>query len=528
MKRTTLRTSAIALGVAAALPATAQEWNLAWGGFMNQHVVFGSTETKTTVSVDDLSYNVTGDRRSDTSRSDTSSGTPQPYSTTIKIVSKLPPGANDAHQLANTTALANTAGVTDKDDFDAALITAINAVDPTGAGTIGSATNIAVPDVLYLVVGPTSIGDDGMADNTDFVTSDATALQTGYTDLHKRISAVNKSIDLSGSGQRRNTEVHFKPSVTLENGITFAARIEFEGDSAAGVDRSYMDISSDSLGMIRIGSHPSMGYGMMVTAPGVGLPINSGAHPNFIPVSADGAAYSSTNEVGNNWEAMRVSYMTPSLGGLTVGVSYAADGRGSGNSANHTGYLTKDKEKGNLSDILDLGLKFSQSLGEANVTLAARYGTGKQTLTGKADKKPREAAVGAQVGFGAFTLGAAYADSQRYDKEGNNQSSSGWSLGASFKPNEAWTFGIETYQGEYDDGDDHSVSKIAASRNLGPGVNWDIYAITAESTTTQGSLTVGARDPKPGDKGAAGITLHSTGTTEGSGTIFGTAIKLSF
>ena len=44
MKKQILRTSAIALGVAAALPATAQEWNLAWGGFMNQHVVFGSTE----------------------------------------------------------------------------------------------------------------------------------------------------------------------------------------------------------------------------------------------------------------------------------------------------------------------------------------------------------------------------------------------------------------------------------------------------------------------------------------------------
>ena len=56
MKRTALRTSAIALGVAAALPATAQEWNLAWGGFMNQHVVFGSTETKTTVNFNDLSH----------------------------------------------------------------------------------------------------------------------------------------------------------------------------------------------------------------------------------------------------------------------------------------------------------------------------------------------------------------------------------------------------------------------------------------------------------------------------------------
>ena len=258
---------------------------------------------------------------------------------------------------------------------------------------------------LYVNIGNTDLDSDG--DQQNGVGED----DEGFNALHKRVAAVNSSIDMSGSGQRRNTEVHFKPSITLENGVTFAARIEFEGDSAAGVDRSYMDISSDSLGMIRIGSHPSMGYGMIVAAPGVGLGINSGAHPNFIPVgSQSGAAYSSNNEVGGNWEAMRVSYMTPSLAGLTIGVSYAADGRGGGNSANHTGFLTKAEEKDDLSDIMDIGAKFTQSLGEMNVTLSARYGTAQ--LEGY-DKKPRETAVGAQIGFGAFTVGGAYADSQR-------------------------------------------------------------------------------------------------------------------
>ena len=40
MKKQLLCTSAIALGIAAA-PAAAQEWNLDWGGYMNQHVAFG-------------------------------------------------------------------------------------------------------------------------------------------------------------------------------------------------------------------------------------------------------------------------------------------------------------------------------------------------------------------------------------------------------------------------------------------------------------------------------------------------------
>ena len=503
MKRTTLRTSAIAIGVAAALPATAQEWNLKWGGFMNQHVVFGSTDTKTTVSLNDLSIKVTGDSTSGEEGGD--------YTATVKFVESLTGvPANSDSVLRITDPDANSFAGTLADGVYPDFLTG----DPDGLAALVEARVQADSD---------GSSDDELdiyiqIENTDPVDGKYSG---NFAALRQKVADTNKAVDMSGSGQRRNTEVHFKPSITLENGITFAAQIEFEGDSAAGVDRSYMDISSDSLGMIRIGSHPSMGYGMIVAAPGVGLGINSGAHPNFIPVgSQTGAAYSSNNEVGGNWEAMRVSYMTPSLGGLTIGVSYAADGRGGGNSANHTGFLTAAETKGDLSDIMDIGAKFTQSLGEMNVTLAARYGTAQ--LEGY-DKKPRETAVGAQLGFGAFTVGGAYADSQRPA----GKDSEGWSLGASYAM-DAWTFGIETYQGEYDNGDDHSVSKIAASRTLGPGVAWDIYAITAESTTTQGSLTVGARDPKPGDEGAAGIKLDSTGKTEGSGTIFGTAIKLSF
>ena len=62
MKRTTLRTSAIALGIAAALPATAQEWNLGWGGFIHQHVAFGNNEVKVKpVEVKNLHYKISGD-----------------------------------------------------------------------------------------------------------------------------------------------------------------------------------------------------------------------------------------------------------------------------------------------------------------------------------------------------------------------------------------------------------------------------------------------------------------------------------
>ena len=562
MKRTTLRTSAIALGVAAALPATAQEWNLQWGGFMNQHFVFGSTEQKHTSG--DVSYEIGGDRN------DRAEG--QDFKMQVKFIAADHEDVEDATfrsggSTSGQSVVADDEGNVFINPTDAAL-GFLNDSDAIIENTIYHALSTAVeednPQIKKVYIKSQSVAGNAISsvtlneiadvvdalESTEFNTAynsvsaddrqdldgieiyivDSPALTPGQlvadpstdpTNAYDQVNAAlkNATIDLSGSGQRRNTEVHFKPSVTLENGITFAAAIELEGD-AGQVDRSNMMISSDSLGKITLGAHSSMGYGMMVAAPSVGLGINDGAHHNFIPVSKGGAAGGTFLEVGGNWEPMRVSYQSPSLAGLTLGLSYAADGKGNGNSANHSGYLKTAETMGDLSDIFDVAAQFKQSLGETSFTLAARYGTAEQE--GYSDK-PRVVAVGGQVSFGGFTIGAGYADEEAPAGVDND----GWSLGASFKPTEAWTIGIETYQGEYDNGDDHSVSKIAARRNLGPGVNWDLYAITAESTSTS-TVSNTVTQSRGANLVPTVHTFDSVNKTEASGTIFGTSINLSF
>ena len=523
MKRTTLRTSAIALGVAAALPATAQEWNLGWGGYMNQHIVFGSNEKKTTVNPNDLSFTVTGNTVDGAEPSDRTSSEFRDfqagkYTANIRIVeshSATVPNPNNRVPTA-ITALENVIDAGDTSALDG-IITGLRAGN-------ADATEF---DLVLAVGDPTNI-----------------VAGTRFAELHKRIDAVNGAIKSSGTSQWPDAEIHFKPSITLENGLTFGAHVEFEAlhhdRGGATRDESYVTISSDSLGMFIIGSENSAGYRMMVAAPSVGLGINSGSHPDFLPgygYEWRSASGSSNTEVGGNNDAMRVSYHTPNLGGLTLGISYAPDNgvrkndegkyvSFSNNSGKHQ--LQMDDDNIPLKDIIDLGVKFEQSLGDANVTLAARYGTGKRP---GAAKNLRETGFGAQVGFGAFTVGGAYADSERGSAD---KSSSGWSLGMAYDMDGPWKFGIETYQGKYDDGDKQGVSKIAASRTLGPGVVWDLYALTASSTQTQGKLNVGGvaqKLVKPGDSGEAGeagIDLHSSGKIDVDGTLFGTSIKLTF
>ena len=368
---------------------------------------------------------------------------------------------------------------------------------------------------------------------------------TAESDIQDGVEEVNGAIKSSGTGQWPDAEIHFKPSITLESGLTFGAHVEFEAlhhdRGGATRDESYLTISSDSLGMFIIGSENSAGYRMMVAAPSVGFSINSGSHPDFLPgygYNWREAAGSSYTEVDDNNDAMRISYHTPSLGGLTFGVSYAPDNGVAKNDEgkyvsfqNNSGthQLTKDDDNIPLKDIIDLGVKFEQSLGEANVTLAARYGTGKNN--DPKVKNPRETGFGAQVGFGAFTVGGAYSDSERGRAD---KSSSGWSLGMAYDMDGPWEFGIETYQGKFDDGDKQGISKIAASRTLGPGVVWDLYALTASSTQTQGTLNVGyeaAVALAPGveaEGGSPGRNLHSSGKIDVDGTLFGTSIKLKF
>ncbi|MCY4315306.1 MAG: porin [Roseovarius sp.] len=505
MKRTTLRTSAIALGVAAALPATAQEWNLQWGGIIHQHVAFGSTDKKTTVNVDDVSIKVEGLRTYGNANSR--------YTATVKFVESATAATgqtNSASVFSTGAATANTFAGENGADYTKGDATSLATFVQTAVQAARNGIATAKEITVYVPI-----------ENSDPNTQGT--YSGNFADLRQAVADTNTAVDLSGNGQHSNTEVHFMPSITLDSGLTFGATIEFEGDKH-GVDQSFISISSESLGTLKLGKHGKTGLG--VHAPSVGLGINSGDHVNFIAVDSGSGAMSGTNSsiIGT---ADRISYTTPKngLGGFSFGISFASGGDNenedpSGN-GRRSGFLTKEKEAEDMSDNIDFAMKFEQPFGDANFAVGMRYGTAKEE---GAKKKPRNFGVGASVGFGGFTFGGSYADVER---ETLARSSSGWNLGASYNM-DAWTFGIETYQGEADNGDDHSVSKIAASRTLGPGVVWDIYAITAESTITQGSLTVGDEEPKAGSAGAAGFELHSSGINKASGNAFGTAIKLAF
>jgi predicted porin len=331
----------------------------------------------------------------------------------------------------------------------------------------------------------------------------------GYADVS---GTANVGQDFDGVNIFVNREIHFTPSVTLDNGLTFGVNVQLEADNSSApsayVDESFMTVSSDTMGQIIIGNENSAGYLAMgsVYTPGVSsMAINSMSISGFIPLTGSAgtsfrrAGMSSLTEVGGNNDTTRITYFTPSFNGFTVGVSYAPNG--TINAANNGSF---DRNVTALTDVFDIGAKYSQSFNGVDVGVAGRYGTGDSNVVGVSD--PETWAVGATIGVAGFTFGGTYAEN---DNGGNNDTttpalrgiggsdSSGWSLGATYDIAGPWTVGLDTYQGESKSGpgakkDKYEAYKLGASRSLGAGVSWDVYAIYANSKNRELGTSVGS------------------------------------
>ncbi|WP_417812032.1 porin [Thalassospira alkalitolerans] len=276
--------------------------------------------------------------------------------------------------------------------------------------------------------------------------------------------------DVTSSGGRNNafqsdTEINFKGSTTLDNGIEIGAVIELEGESSTDqVDEQFLYVNG-GFGRIEMGKNDSVADSFGVTAPSVGPvgPSDSGME--------DWVNMTVIDTVPSSGDQNRFSYMTPSFGGFQAGMSFADDGHKNGSftktvTSGEVGGLDSDTS-GSSDNIVSAAVKFDRDFDGFSLGLSAE---------GENQGEGNWYGLGANVGFGNFTVGGSWGHTE--DDYGLSSRNSTTGL----NDTDAYDFGVSyamdaasvsaTYAYQETGSNEVQGAALGMSYTLGAGVAW--------------------------------------------------------
>ncbi len=287
----------------------------------------------------------------------------------------------------------------------------------------------------------------------------------GFTDQDD----VGTGTDLSGADIKSDSEIHFKGSTTLDNGIEFGINVQLEGNTDGDqIDESYLFVSG-SFGEVNLGGENSAMYKMHYAPSDFGIGLNSGDQNGWVSAAGVGGTtgqfrgpFGSTYaEPGRVNDANRITYYSPRFSGFQIGASYTPDNTEDSNGNN-------DRNSG-LNDGFSVGANFKGDFGGASVGVSGGYGQIDNGAAGGDD--PEAYNVGATVSFGGFGIGASYAEADDDTSVGDME---GYNLGASYSSG-PWGVSLSYYNGERDGGGTALAAEmetvhLSGKYALGPGV----------------------------------------------------------
>lgn len=248
--------------------------------------------------------------------------------------------------------------------------------------------------------------------------------------------------------QFSNTEIHFKGSTTLDNGIkvSVVSELEADGTNTAGrnADQNFLALSSDAMGKLEIGTTPHAGDKMLVGAPSATVwgPSDLSGAGSLRNQVASGAT-SATNNAEFAWSAStsvsdmgnsdaKINYYTPSFSGVTGFVSYTAAENFEGGTSSRTG-STRSATRDASRDGATMGVAYSGEVSgvsvEADLSHLVMNGMYNQTH------------VGLNLGMAGFTIGGGFAD--------QNDDSGVQSATVAINEGTSWDLGVAYETGPY-------------------------------------------------------------------------------
>jgi len=296
----------------------------------------------------------------------------------------------------------------------------------------------------------------------------------------------------------REAEISFTGSTTLDNGIKVGINVQLEAETCGDqIDESFLWFSG-GFGKIQIGAEDSAAVGLNVGTPKPSNFFFGAASPVFslVDCGTNGLGFGAGSscfigQYGNfgvDGDQEKITYYTPSLGGLSLGISYTPDAKEFGNNpagiSTYAG-LDSDNDAGEQSEVISVGARWSGNLGGVGVRVGGGYKKSDLEVPAAGSEDRDYWGAGVSISWDAFAAGAHYtADDQ--GTSGDNNDRKDWVASATYSTG-PWKVGIEYAYTEREAGtgvtgaDEGEAFTLGANYNMGGGVSfqaeiqfWDI------------------------------------------------------
>ncbi len=267
--------------------------------------------------------------------------------------------------------------------------------------------------------------------------------------------AQDKAIPSSAIDTRTDAEIHFNGRAMLDNGVKIHARAELEVQQGGGGEQTdeYFIAVSGGFGKIVLGG--------TVAAPAMML---TGISGSFATGVGESLSYDNSwvPRVGgapgiariDNGDGQKVTYITPSLGGFQIGLSYVP--RKAGDDDNKRVNANKDQHDG-----LEGAFKFSNKFGDVGVSFGGAMASYQAAKMGGSDLRQWQVSAALDFG-GGFRVAGTHVRTE--DVSQLTDVGVRYVVGSN-------SFSVTGQNGTLDDSDKEQTSIMASyARALGPGV----------------------------------------------------------
>ncbi len=293
-----------------------------------------------------------------------------------------------------------------------------------------------------------------------------------------------------------DSEVHFKGSTSLDNGMRVDVIVQLETDQASAntgsvIDETYLKLTG-GFGDLRLGSTHAATNKLANTVPQSGMKDIDGDDYQDYVVNPTGTDMQDDN-IGTS-DHMKIVYFTPKFNGFQAGATYTPS-----TSNSDSPPITGGASSGTSADQywFDFGLAYSNTFGD--VSLDADVSTWRKG--GSVDQEGYR--FGAVVGMAGFTVGGTYADVENeIDGITSTTAVSDYEVygaGVTYASG-PWEVGVSYYhsktplQASVAGADEATHIKVAGTYDIGPGVQVGADIVSAEyedETTAAGSNNEG-------------------------------------